>query len=99
MDSIEINGYKSIKHLKIDLRPVNILIGSNGAGKSNFISFFEFLNNLYERKLQQYVATHGGMAKFLHKGLKKTDGIFANLTFTNEGNRQPDLIRILCIKC
>lgn len=83
MDSIEINGYKSIKHLNIDLRPVNILIGSNGAGKSNFISFFEFLNNLYERKLQQYVATHGGMAKFLHKGLKITYGVQAKLTFNN----------------
>ncbi|WP_370409010.1 AAA family ATPase [Tenacibaculum dicentrarchi] len=40
IDYIEIEGYKSIKHTKLDLKPINILIGSNGSGKSNFISFF-----------------------------------------------------------
>ena len=43
MDYIKISGYKSIKDEKIDLKPINIFIGANGSGKSNFISFFEFL--------------------------------------------------------
>jgi predicted ATPase len=42
MDYIEIAGYKSIKAERIELRPINILIGANGSGKSNFISFFRF---------------------------------------------------------
>jgi AAA15 family ATPase/GTPase len=41
MDYIRISGYKSIKPERIDLKPINILIGANGSGKSNFI-FFEF---------------------------------------------------------
>ena len=45
MDYIEIKGYKSIKDARIELRPINILIGANGSGKSNFLSFFEFLNH------------------------------------------------------
>lgn len=44
MDYIEIKGYKSIKDAKIDISPINILIGANGSGKSNFVSFFEFLD-------------------------------------------------------
>ncbi|MDR1847252.1 MAG: AAA family ATPase [Bacteroidales bacterium] len=43
MDKIEIKGYKLIKDLSLELKPINILIGANGSGKSNFISFFDFL--------------------------------------------------------
>ena len=36
---MEIHGIKSIGKLRLDLRPVNVLVGSNGAGKSNFVGF------------------------------------------------------------
>ena len=39
IDYLEIKGYKSIKNLELELKPINILIGSNGVGKINFISF------------------------------------------------------------
>jgi predicted ATPase len=42
MESIEIKGYKSVKDAKLDIRPINILIGANGAGKSNFLHFLNF---------------------------------------------------------
>jgi len=81
MDYIEINGYKSIKKARIDLSPINILIGANGSGKSNFISFFDFLNKLYNRKLTEYIALNGGDNKFLHKGKKNTDSISFKMEF------------------
>ena len=40
LTKIQINGFKSIRECSIDLKPINVLIGSNGAGKSNFISAF-----------------------------------------------------------
>jgi predicted ATPase len=66
MDYIEIKGYKSIKNQRIDFNNINILIGSNGSGKSNFISFFEFLNRLYNRNLNDYIALKGGEDKILY---------------------------------
>lgn len=81
MDSIEIKGYKSIKEATVEFKPINILIGSNGSGKSNFLSFFEFLNNLYERKLQEYVSLRGGEDKMLHKGSEITTKIFSKIKF------------------
>ena len=36
---MEIHGIKSVRKLRLDLRPVNVLVGSNGAGKSNFVDF------------------------------------------------------------
>ena len=86
MDYIEIKGYKSIKDARIELRPINILIGANGSGKSNFLSFFEFLNHLYERKLTEYIALNGGEDKFLHHGSKITEQLQATLSFNNQIN-------------
>lgn len=86
MDYIEINGYKSINKVRIDLAPINILIGANGSGKSNFISFFDFLNRLYNRKLNEYIALIGGDNKILHKGKKNTDIISFKMEFANGQN-------------
>ena len=57
IESLSINNYKSIKELKkFELRSVNILIGANGSGKSNFLSFFEFLRNFINGNMNEYVA-------------------------------------------
>lgn len=81
MDRIRIEGYKSFKEIDLDLKPINILIGANGAGKSNFLSFFEFLNRMYEQKLTEYVALNGGVDKFLFQGSKTTERIQARIFF------------------
>jgi predicted ATPase len=86
MDYIEISGYKSIKDEKIELNPINLLIGANGSGKSNFISFFTFLNRLYNKKLNDYIEISGGANKVLHKGNKITDRISLKVEFNNGKN-------------
>lgn len=86
MDYIKISGYKSIKDELIDLKSINIFIGANGSGKSNFISFFDFLNRLYNRNLNEYVALKGGVDKILHKGQKITDTISFKVEFENGNN-------------
>jgi len=86
MESIEIKGYKSIKHINLSLLPINILIGANGAGKSNILSFFEFLDNLYNQKLQAYVGHCGGIHKFLFNGIDSTDSISAKIVFDESIN-------------
>jgi predicted ATPase len=83
MDYIKIQGYKSIKGQHVDLKDINILIGANGSGKSNFLSFFELLKNLYQQNLQEYVALRGGLNKFLHNGQKVTDRISFKVEFEN----------------
>lgn len=86
MDYIEIEGYKSIKKIRVDFNPINILIGSNGSGKSNFISFYDFINRLYNKKLNDYIALSGGENKILHKGVKTTNKIHFKTEFDNGNN-------------
>lgn len=75
MDSISVKGYKSFKDITVSLNRINILIGSNGAGKSNFLSLFELLGNAYDGFLARSVAISGGVDKFFYKGRKETDRI------------------------
>lgn len=81
MDKVKIRGYKSFKDLNLSLGKINVLIGSNGSGKSNFLSFFEFLHQMYEQKMTEYVALNGGTDKFLFQGSKVTESIEAEIFF------------------
>lgn len=93
MDYIEIGGYKSVKQARLDLQPINILIGSNGAGKSNLLSVFEFLHNLNSRKLREYISLKGGEEKILHKGSKTTTSISIKTEFGNGKNGYSTIIK------
>ncbi|ETR67139.1 MAG: hypothetical protein OMM_11913 [Candidatus Magnetoglobus multicellularis str. Araruama] len=59
LQKISVKGFKSIQSLTLNIDPVNVLLGANGAGKSNFLSLFSFLNHLAQGKLSSYVARNG----------------------------------------
>lgn len=82
ISSIHIEGFKSIREMTLPLRPINILIGANGAGKSNFISFFKLLNNLYEKRLENY-SLRKGVENLLYFGSKTTQHIYFKITFSD----------------
>ena len=56
----------------LEFGDVTILLGANGAGKSNLISFFKMLSVMMQGNLQQFVAEAGTNQKFLHYGPKRT---------------------------
>ncbi|MFN7919578.1 MAG: AAA family ATPase [Bryobacteraceae bacterium] len=87
LDYITIRGFKSIAAIeKLRLLPINILIGANGSGKSNFIGAFEFLHEIREGRLQHYVTASGGAEKLLHFGSKTTREISFHLSFARGVN-------------
>lgn len=83
--NIEIEGFKSIQRCNLDLGMVNLLIGSNGAGKTNFISLFKMLQSMIDENLQTYIAKHGGPNAFLFFGSKQTERITVKFFFGNNG--------------
>ena len=85
LERIEIQGFKSIRRTDLKLLPLNLLIGSNGAGKSNFISVFSLLNNIVSRQLQIHVQRSGGADSLLHHGQKQTAAIDLRLHFGVNG--------------
>jgi len=81
LKKIEISGYRSIAHTEVDLHEINILLGANGVGKSNFISTFDLLNAVINRKLQLFFAENGGADTQFYYGTKTTDRIYVKVSF------------------
>jgi len=82
IERIHIQNFKSIQSLELDMRPLNVLIGANGAGKSNFISFFKLVNQIGEGRLQDYIARQN-IDDLLYFGRKTSDFIHGFLDFDN----------------
>lgn len=82
LSRMTISGYKSIKACDITFGKINVLIGSNGAGKSNFVSAFSLLQNILSKNLQVSVA-QSGVNALLYKGRKETDEIAFEVYFGN----------------
>lgn len=82
IDSLSIHGFQSIKSLdKFKLNNLNVLIGANGAGKSNFINYFRMLNELLEQRLQLWVGKQGGADRILSYGIKETPQLSSIIEF------------------
>ncbi len=86
IDRIYINNYKSIRESgEIRIRPLNVLIGPNGVGKSNFISFFKLLNSISEKRLPAFVADNGYADRILHFGRKNSKEVSGGVIFRQPG--------------
>ncbi len=86
VSSLTVLGYKSIRELRnFKLNGLNVLIGANGAGKSNFINLFRLLNEMYEQRLQVYVQKQGGPDALLHFGRGTTERLHAEFYFSANG--------------
>jgi predicted ATPase len=96
LDRLTIKGFKSIQSLEdFKLGNLNILIGGNGAGKSNFIDFFRLLRAMMELPLPElnhanlnaYITDGGGSDDFLFNGPKITQQIKIIIKFGHNGYR------------
>jgi predicted ATPase len=87
LTSINIEGFKSIKQQAIPLAGITVIIGANGAGKSNFVSFFKMLNCMTTGGLQQFIGKEGGAQSLLYYGPKYTRVMNASLNFEIDNHK------------
>jgi predicted ATPase len=81
-----VRGFKSIRELEnFELTKLNVLIGANGAGKSNFIGLFRLLAEMLGERLQSYVKSEDGPDALLYGGRKRTAQLEVELFFGKNG--------------
>lgn len=81
--NIGIKGFKSIKELEpFPMEKTNVLIGANGAGKSNFIEALKLIQAIVNGKLQEYFHQYGDPDGFFFNGRGETQKIVFGVEFT-----------------
>ena len=84
---ISIEGFKSIRKLRdLELKDLNIIIGANGAGKSNFVQVFKLLMAMTQKNLQKFVLENGRADNFLHNGPKCTAALKVEFEFESHSD-------------
>ena len=83
LKEIHVEGFKSIKKMDLELKPLNIIIGANGAGKSNLIDVFKMMKKYAKHEFNNYVTAVGGVNRLLYLGTKNTHGIKVKIDFKN----------------
>lgn len=81
LHSLRIQGFKSIKDQLVEFSPLNVFIGGNGAGKSNLIGVFHFLNRITRQELALYTGQSGGANSILHFGRRRTETLSIEVVF------------------
>lgn len=86
LKSLYVKGFKSINNEgeNIEFNDITVLLGANGAGKSNLVSFFSLINYMTSGGLQNWVAKNGFANSILFYGVKNTTRIEASLRFESD---------------
>ena len=82
IDSVFIEGYKSILSQEVKLHSMNILLGGNGVGKSNFLSVFDFFRKIVQSRKYEYAHAQEA-SRLLYMGRKVTDKIRLNFRYSD----------------
>lgn len=91
LKSISLHGFRSIRRLAdFELKPLNVLIGANGSGKSNFSNFFRMLGQIAANGLQLWTARQGGASALLSDGPGVTPELTFHLALASETSGQYD---------
>ena len=79
--NVSIAGFRSLAMIEhLELPQLAVLIGANGAGKSNFIQFFDMLSwMLRGQNLQEFILRQGGGDDQLFMGARQTPRMNAEL--------------------
>ncbi|RUM46741.1 MAG: recombinase RecF [Desulfocapsa sp.] len=79
---LSIKGFKSILDCSdFEMSNLNIIIGANGAGKSNFVQIFRMIMAMTRKNFSKFILERGGADNFLFNGPKITHQINIEFEF------------------
>jgi ABC-type uncharacterized transport system ATPase subunit len=59
LESVVVEGFTSIRSAALTLQDLNVLVGANGAGKSNFIRALSLLGRIVDGELGLFAGLSG----------------------------------------
>ncbi len=85
LKKINVSGFKSLEGFSLEFHTgLNVIVGPNGSGKTNILSFLEFLSHLARNRLLDAVSRSGGAGRIFRRS--KTGALGRSLSFTIRGD-------------
>ncbi|SNT50823.1 Predicted ATPase [Streptosporangium subroseum] len=84
IQNLRVKGYTSIQDAEVRLGDITLLVGANGAGKSNFIAALELLGRIADEELGLEVGLRGGAQAVLQAGAKGGSSITLEIEAFND---------------
>jgi len=79
-------NFRSFSNLDIELNRLNILIGANASGKSNFIGILEFLRNISNHGLDNAISMEGGVEYLRNMSIGSSEELLIGITYEPKYN-------------
>jgi len=93
LTSIRANNFKSFKDLDIRLDNLNVLIGANASGKSNFVQLFTFIRDIVKEGLENAISIQGGAKYLRNVNCGEGDNLTIELSFEHDaGDNEPFIL-------
>jgi predicted ATPase len=67
IERVALMNYKSIAHCDVLLRPLTVIVGRNGSGKSNFVDSLHFVADALTTSLEYAIRKRGGIKTVTHR--------------------------------
>jgi len=84
LKNIKVQNFKSFENIDVNLEKLNVLIGANASGKSNFIQIFKFLRDINKCGLDDAIFMHGGLKYIANVEMKPPDNLSIEITIDDK---------------
>ena len=74
---LTVKGYRRLRDVDLELRPLNVLIGANGVGKSSVLDVLDLMAASAGANLESSITELGGMASLLTADGQTTDMVLS----------------------
>ncbi len=97
---VKVKNFKSFKELDLNLGDLNVLIGANASGKSNFVQIFSFLRDIKNHGLKNAISMQGGVEYLRNINLGSSENLSFEITSLIDNNTSTDIfiVNSCCVR-
>lgn len=66
---LKVENFRVFESIDVELRPLNVIVGANASGKTNFIHILRFLRDLAQHGLENAVSLQSGALRITHPNI------------------------------
>lgn len=91
INKIHISNFKNFENVEVNLGKMNVIVGANASGKSNFIKALKFVKDIKYAGIDNAISMNGGIEYLRNIQSKDNTITFIEIHFESNGGRVIDM--------